>query len=111
MKTIIISTLIVLCAVFLYWLFILRPGRLDFWRIAAKYPDDAYEHFLNHEDWKVFKSELPDNYRELVPKSDWTGPFRLWIPKLNNQVIYVFGRYPDFEKSQNKFVKSLKMNA
>lgn len=106
MKILIIITIVV----FLYWLFILRPGRLDFWKVASKYPDQAYDFFLSKECWKVFEASLPDDYRSLVPKDEWTGPFRLWIPKLGNRMIYVFGRYPNFEQSQNEFMTTINQN-
>lgn len=103
MKILIIIAILIL----LYWLFIVRPGRLDFWKIASKYPDEAYDFFMSKGCWKVFEESLPDDYRSLVPKEDWTGPFRLWIPKLGNKMIYVFGRYPDFEPAQNEFMTKI----
>lgn len=94
----------------IYWFFILRPGRLDFWRVAAKRPDAAYEHFKSDPCWRVFEEQLPENYRSMVPKSEWVGPFRLIVPKLGNRTVHIFGKHPTFEKSQNdflsKFVKS-----
>ena len=89
---------------FLYWFFILRRGRLDFWKIASKYPDEAYDLFISEDCWKVFEENLPDDHQSIVPKEDWTGPFRLRIPKLGNRMIHVFGKYPNFEKSQNEFM-------
>ena len=97
----------IIILVFLYWVFILRPGRLDFWKIASKYPDTAYDFFKSKKCWKVFEGDLPDDYRSIVPKDDWTGPFRLWIPKIGNKVIYVFGKYPDFEQAQKDFMAKI----
>ena len=99
--------LLIAVLIFLYWLFILRPGRVDFWKIASKYPDDAYDFFKSKECWKVFEGDLPVDYRSIVPKEDWTGPFRLSIPKIGNRMIHVFGKYPDFEQSQNEFVAKI----
>ena len=98
---------IIVILVFLYWFFILRPGRLDFWKIASKYPDKAYDFFKSKECWNVFEGDLPDDYRSIVPKDDWTGPFRLWIPKIGNKVIYVFGKYPDFVQAQKDFMAKI----
>jgi len=88
----------------LYWLFILRPGRLDFWRSVAKYPDAAYDHFKSDGCWKVFEDRLPQNYRNTVPKPEWAGPFRVTVPKLSGKLVYVFGRRPDYGASQDEFL-------
>lgn len=98
---------IIAIVIFLYWFFILRPGRLDFWKIASKYPDDAYDFLKSKQCWKLFEEDLPDNYRSIVPKEDWTGPFRLWIPKIGNKMIYVFGRYHEFEQAQKEFMAKI----
>jgi hypothetical protein len=92
-------------AVVLYWLIILRPGRLDFWKLVAKYPDSAYDHFCSNPCWVVFESEMPEHYRALVPNDEWDGPFRLWVPKLGGAGIYVFGHKPDYERLQDEFVQ------
>ncbi len=65
---------------------------------------------MSKQCWKVFKESLPDDYRSLVPKTDWTGPFQLCIPKLGNKMIYVFGRYPHFEQAQNEFMIEINRN-
>jgi hypothetical protein len=88
-----------------YWFFILRPGRLDFWRCVAKHPDAAYDHFKAHSCWRVFENELPKNYREILPRSEWAGPFRLTVPKLGGQLVRVFGRRADCSRSQDAFLE------
>ncbi len=102
MKTLIVLAILV----FMYWLIILRPGRLNFWKIASKYPNEAYDLFVSEECWKVFEENVPDNHQSIVP--NWTGPFRLTVPKLGNKMIHVFGKYPDFQKSQNDFMTKVK---
>mgnify|MGYP003576911323 CR=1 len=54
-----------------------------------------------------FEKELPEHYRTLVPRAEWDGPFRLWVPKLGNAGIYVFGRIGYYEKSQEEFLQKL----
>ena len=90
---------------FLYWLFVLRPGRLDFWRVTARHPDAAFDHLKAASCWKVFEEGLPDNYRSIVPKPEWVGPFKLSVPKLGGRLINVFGKYPELEQSQNEFMQ------
>ena len=102
--------LLIIVGVALYW-FHLRPGRLDFWRAAAKHPDAAYEHFRSDPCWKIFEDQLPENYRNLVPKSEWVGPFRLFVPKLGNKAIRIFGKHPTFEQSQNDFLSKFAQSA
>ena len=92
-------------AIALYWVIILRPGRIDFWRLAAKNPDVAYDHFRANDCWVVFENELPRQYRMVVPSAEWDGPFRLWVPKLGGVTIYVFGRTTDYEQSQTEFLQ------
>ncbi|OGQ74869.1 MAG: hypothetical protein A3G40_02525 [Deltaproteobacteria bacterium RIFCSPLOWO2_12_FULL_57_22] len=88
----------------LYWYFILRPGRLDFWRFVAKHPDAAYDHFKADNRWKVFEDRLPKNYRNTVPKREWAGPFRITVPKLGDKSVYIFGIRPDYGRSQDDFL-------
>lgn len=96
--------LFLIAGVAIYWFFILRPGRLDFWRVVAKHPEAAYEHFKSDHCWMIFEGQLPENYRSLVPRSEWVGPFQFIVPKLGNKTMYIFGKHPTFEKSQNDFL-------
>lgn len=92
----------------LYWFFVLRPGRLDFWRVAARHPDDAYEYFRSDCGWRIFDNNLPEDFRSIVPPSDWVGPFRLMVPKLDNKTVYIFGKTCTLESSQNDFLSKLR---
>lgn len=103
----IIVIIIIAVAAFLYWLIVLRP-RTHFWKVATKHPDLAYTFFLSKDCWKLFEGRLPENYRSIVPKEDWAGPFQLSIPKLGHKNIHVFGKYPDFKQSQNEFLRKMK---
>jgi len=101
MEEFVISAIV---GVALYWFFILRPGRLDFWRFVAKQPDAAYDHFKANDCWKVFEERRPENYRGVVPRSEWAGPFRITVPKLGGKLVYVYGRRSDFGRSQDDFL-------
>ena len=79
---------------------ILKNGSLNFWKLAARNADVAYDHFLSESCWQLFEEGLPSNYRTIVPKSEWVGPFRISVPKLGGKTICVFGRHPDYEQSQ-----------
>jgi hypothetical protein len=90
--------------IFLYWLFFIRPRRVDFWKTAGRHPDEAYDFFTSRQCWKVFVGSLPVDYHNIVPKEEWAGPYRLTIPRLGNRIIYVFGKIPEFEQSQLEFL-------
>lgn len=92
------------------WRFFSRRGNLPFWKMAAKYPDFAYDWFKKNHCWYIFENGLPNDYREKVPKSVWAGPFILYVPKLGNQKLYIFGKYGLFEKSQFDFISIVKSN-
>jgi len=100
----------IIIIIILYWFLILKPRRLNFWKIVHKFPDDAYDLFISNRCWKVFQDALPLDYLSIVPEKDWIGPYRLQVPKLGNKLIYVFGKYPDCEPSQKEFVTKLMRN-
>jgi hypothetical protein len=104
MKTIIFAIVI---AAFLYWYLISRPGKLHFWRAASKYPDAAYDFFLSKKCFKVFEGHLPKNYKDNLPSENWVGPFRLYVPKIGNRIVYVFGKVGEYEQSQDDFLQLL----
>ncbi len=103
--------LLVIVGLVMYWFFIVRPGRLHFWRVVARYPDDAYDYFKADTSWRIFEDRLPDNSRSAIPKSEWAGPFRLTVPKLGGKTILLFARRLDFEQSQNEFLTKFKRGA
>ena len=91
----------------LYWFLILRPGRIDFWKVAANHPDPAYEHFRADPTWVVLEEPLPRNYRDQFPASEWSGPFTLMVPKLGGKMIRVFGREASMDQSQDEFLRKV----
>jgi len=101
------ATVIILAAAIIYWFLILRPGRLDFWRVAAKHPDAAYEHLKSDPCWILFEDQVPDNYRTLYPKPEWVGPFRLIVPKLGYKTVHILGKNQNLEKSQGTFLSRM----
>ena len=101
-----IAALIIL-GIFAYWYLVLRPGRLGFWRLVAKHPDAAYDHFMANACWKVFEDGLPPDYRSIVPRPEWVGPFRIVVPKLGGKAIKVFARASELEKSQNDLLNKV----
>ena len=83
----------------MYWFFKLRKGNLSFWQLAAKYPDEAYQHFLKEECW--FIDEVPTS----IDMKDVVGPFKLIVPELGRS-ISVYGIANQIDNSQDEFIKS-----
>ena len=90
-----------------YYFVILKHGRLDFWKIARKYPDDVFDMFQEQDCWRVFLEKPEGGYKSELPHGDWDGPFKLAVPKLGGRVITVYGKAPDYEKVQQEFIKVL----
>ena len=55
----------------------------------------------------LFEDGLPPDYRSLVPRPEWAGPFRLVVPKLGGKAVKVFARASKLEKSQNDLVSKV----
>ena len=87
----------------LVWWFVLRRPQPDFWRLAARYPDKAYEWFLRHDEWLVIDPEAGK-----MPKPDdreFEGPHLLWVPQLGGRRVAVYGRLGQAKESQEAFLR------
>lgn len=82
--------------------FLKSQGRIDFWDLASNHPEKAYEWFKKNPEWKVFEGSKPNNRNDVVPKDEWTGPFRLMVPHIG--LVYVFGKVGVLESSQDNFI-------
>ncbi len=87
-----------------YYFFILRPGRFDFWKLASKHPDLAYDLFQQSEYWHVFVDKPPGGFKASLPPGEWDGPFKLAIPQLDWKVVTIYGKVPEYEKTQQVFI-------
>ena len=91
-----------LVASLLLWWFVLRRRPPDFWRLAARYPDKAYQWFTDHDDWIVLD---PDAGRLAVPDGrEFDGPYLFWVPKLGGRRVAVYGRRSAMQESQRAFL-------
>lgn len=101
MALVIVVLLIGLTAVAYYLLE--RPERRNFWRLAARHPDNAYDWFVSHEGWIVVDPYSPRNN---APKgSQYTDPFVLWVPKLGGRRVLIYGRRDAIAESQEAFIR------
>jgi hypothetical protein len=83
------------------WYLAERPRYPDFWQLAARYPDNAYDWFTTHEGWIVVDPEsgpIPS-----LSASDYEGPFILWVPKLGGRRVVVYGMKSRIRESQEAF--------
>lgn len=99
---------LVVALVVIYYFVILKPGRLDFWKLASKYPDHAFDLFQQQDCWHVFLEKPESGYKSEILSGEWDGPFMLAIPKLGDKVITVYGKIPEYQKSQQEFIDSMK---
>ncbi len=91
-----------LVASVLLWWFVLRRRPPDFWRLAARYPDKAYQWFTDHDDWLVLD---PDAGKIAVPDGrEFDGPYLFWVPKLGGRRVAVYGRRSAMQESQRAFL-------
>jgi hypothetical protein len=81
-----------------------RMGRLDFWKAAASMPDEAYDWFMSDDCWVVQDPTLGTTGKP-DPKSAYTGPFSIWIPKLGDRRVVVYGLRDQIEASQQRFLE------
>lgn len=91
-----------LVASLLLWWFVLRRRPPDFWQLAARYPDKAYQWFIDHDDWVVLD---PDAGKLAVPDGrEFDGPFLFWVPRLGGRRVAVYGRRSAMQESQRAFL-------
>jgi hypothetical protein len=80
----------------------LRPRMPDFWQVAARYPDKAYDWFVSHDEWVVI--DPASDHQPKVDQRAYEGPFLLWVPKLGGRRIVVYGRRGAMKESQRAFL-------
>ncbi len=100
--------LLVVALVVVYYFVILRPGRLDFWKVARKCPGDVFEMFQRQDCWHVFFEKPQSGYKSELPPGEWDGPFMLAVPQLQGKRITVYGKLPEYQKAQQEFMDRMK---
>lgn len=86
----------------------LQRGRLDFWRVAAVYPDAAFRFFQSSKDWSICPASRAAIKTAGLDGAEWTGPFRLVVPCLGNQLCVIYGKRSELEASQERFLQCVK---
>ncbi len=88
------------------WYALYRAGNPAFWRLVARYPNDAYEWFMAEDCWVVVDPQDPSS-REPAPRSDFDGPFLLWVPKLGGKKLRIYGQHAMIEESERQFIERI----
>ncbi|MCS6318942.1 MAG: hypothetical protein H8K05_14445 [Nitrospira sp.] len=79
-------------------LFYGKLGKLSFWKLAATFPEKAFEHFTNDPAWVVLQGS------ESMPGAGFTGPFLLPVPSLG-RTLKLYAREDQMEASQKRFIE------
>jgi hypothetical protein len=91
---------------FIYYYFS-KNSSLSFWKVAHAYPEEAYVFLKQNPCFIIFEDEPTGGYKTNLPKGEWEGPFKLPVPS-QNRVVTIYGRSPEYQTAQDKFVRSLK---
>ena len=92
-----IIAIIAICLV-VYLIFLFKLGRISFWRLAAKYPDDFYTFIKIKSYWFA-------GYKPSV--RNVTGPFKLYVPFLGS-TTNLYCEPDKLEGSQDEFRQLVK---
>ncbi len=93
-------------AALVLWYALYRIGRPRFWRVASKHPDEAYDWFVREQCWIVVDPDDADPDKP-EPRSDYSGPFMLWVPKLGWKRVIIYGKHDEIEDSERRFLDQL----
>ncbi len=89
------------------WLISYLMGNPQFWHVAAKYPDQAYDHFMRDSTWIVVSPDASDVDLP-AERSQYSGPFTIYVPSLGGKKLHVYGLAERIEESQSNFLDSLR---
>jgi hypothetical protein len=94
---------IFLGVIFVWRIIYVKRGNIRFWQLATNQPDAAYEWMENRPDWTILHPDDP-RIEQLKNNSEFVGPFKLVIPRLDNLVIIFVGKN-SINESQDDFIK------
>ena len=100
------TPLLIGLALGLIWLIFLRaraPHPPDFWKLAARRPNEAYDWFISHDGWAVV--DFDRRHHEKPKGESLVGPFILRVPKLGGRRVAIYGRGAAVTESQEDFVR------
>ncbi|OGR40439.1 MAG: hypothetical protein A2X29_06030 [Elusimicrobia bacterium GWA2_64_40] len=89
----------IMCLPAIYMYLTSKQASYEFWNLAAKFPDKAYDLFCSDSCWYLDESKM-------IKKNELVGPFSLFVPKLDRR-IKIWGDAGKIEDSQRKFIERL----
>jgi len=95
---------IFLVVVFIWRTIYVKHGNIEFWRLAAKQPDAAFEWMEGRSDWIVLRPDDP-KIEQFKSDADFVGPFKLYIPKLAG-LSTIFAENATIDESQKEFMNA-----
>lgn len=99
--------LVILVLLAALWLVSYLFGNPGFWHVAAEHPDEAYEWFSHHPEWVVVRTGEPEPHFP-EGRSEYAGPFTLFVPSQGGARVKVYGLADRLEASQAAFLESLR---
>lgn len=91
--------------VIVFVVYSIMNGNLSFWKIAAKHPDEVFRLMLDDKDIWVVDIGDGDTW-EGKDQSDYSGPFRLFVPSINT-FVKIYGKANQIESAQAEILKKL----
>lgn len=76
-------------------------GKLSFWKLVARFPEQALEYISHDPAWVVLQESDP------APGAGFTGPFLLVVPNVG-RALRLYAREDQIEASQQRFVEMLR---
>jgi antitoxin component YwqK of YwqJK toxin-antitoxin module len=84
---------------YIYNKVVVKEVKLKFWKLAQVHSDKAYQLFISSPAWHVCEA----NSNETIDTKKWMGPS--WIRTPDGRKVKVYGKYGEFEKTQDEFIK------
>ena len=81
--------------------FFVKIGKLTFWKLAAKLPNEAMNWVSNDPAWIVITNE------QQKPTDEFDGPYYLAVPSLD-KTVKLYAHHEKIEESQKHFVDKYK---
>ena len=87
----------------MYSRFLRKSGKIQFWNLVNKHPQQAYDFFINNDCWYVI---YPNEHKPKPIVGEWIGPFFVEMPGIGRLKIY--GKSGYCEIKQEEFMKLYK---